>query len=242
MNKLFDVLSLSLLVGGVMVLTAPKSKGPALFSAATALLFWLAGPVGWVGLALTAWCAYFFRDPERVTPVRAGLVVSPADGVVLPIVEALPPPELGMGGMPRPRVSVFMNVFDVHVNRMPCDARIVKRSYRPGRFVNASFDKASDDNERLALRLAPDGAAPERELAVVQIAGLVARRIVCEASEGQRMRAGQRYGLIRFGSRVDVYLPAGTAPLVAAGQRTIAGETVIADLAGSEPMRVGEVR
>ncbi len=214
----------------------------ALFAAATALLFWLAGPVGWVGLALTAWCAYFFRDPERVTPVRAGLVVSPADGVVLPIVEALPPRELGMGGQPRPRVSVFMNVFDVHVNRMPCDARIVKRSYRPGSFVNASFDKASDDNERLALRLAPDGAAPESELAVVQIAGLVARRIVCEASEGQRMRAGQRYGLIRFGSRVDVYLPAGTAPLVVAGQRTIAGETVIADLAGSEPMRVGEAR
>ncbi|HLI11200.1 MAG TPA: phosphatidylserine decarboxylase [Alphaproteobacteria bacterium] len=214
----------------------------ALFALATVLLFWLVWPLGWVGLALTAWCAYFFRDPERVTPLRPGLIISPADGVVLPIVEAPPPPELGMGAEPLTRVSIFMNVFDVHVNRVPCDARVMQRAYHPGRFLNASLDKASEHNERLALKLAIRQGETEREIAVVQIAGLVARRIVCEVVEGQQLRAGARFGLIRFGSRVDVYLPPGVAPLVAAGQRMIAGETVIADLDGIEPPRRGEVR
>ncbi len=213
----------------------------AIFAAAAILLFWLARPLGWLGLVLAAWCVYFFRDPDRVTPRREGLVVSPADGLVLPIVEAPPPPELEMDSAPRTRVSIFMSVFDVHVNRIPCDGRIAKRAYRPGRFINASFDKASEANERLALRLAPDGAGAQ-ELALVQIAGLMARRILCEVGEGARVRAGERFGLIRFGSRVDVYLPPGVAPLVIEGQRTVAGETVIADLRSSEPPRLGEVR
>ncbi len=213
----------------------------AIFAAAAILLIWLARPLGWLGVVLAAWCVYFFRDPARVTPRREGLVVSPADGLVLPIVEAPPPPELEMDSAPCTRVSIFMSVFDVHVNRIPCDGRIAKRAYRPGRFINASFDKASEANERLALRLAADGAAGQ-EIALVQIAGLMARRILCEVGEGARVRAGERFGLIRFGSRVDVYLPPGVAPLVIEGQRTLAGETVIADLRSSEPARLGEVR
>ena len=216
----------------------------ALFALASVVLYWLAAPLGWCALALTLWCAYFFRDPERVTPVREGLVVSPADGVVLPVVAAPPPPELEMGQEPLTRVSIFMNLFDVHVNRIPCSGRVLKRSYRPGRFVNASFDKASEGNERLGLKLAleegEDGS--RRELGLVQIAGLVARRIVCEVEEGSRVRTGERFGMIRFGSRLDVYLPPGLSPLVAAGQRLIAGETVIADMRSQEPARPGEVR
>lgn len=214
----------------------------ALFALLTAVLFWLAAPLGAIGLALTLWCAYFFRDPERVTPVREGLVVSPADGLVLPIVAAAPPAELEMGSRPLTRVSIFMNLFDVHVNRIPCSGRVVKRAYRPGRFVNASFDKASEGNERLALRLALDEGEVPRELALVQIAGLVARRILCDVEEGRPVRTGERFGIIRFGSRVDVYLPPGLSPLVAAGQRVLAGETVIADMRSQEPARPGEVR
>jgi len=206
------------------------------------LLFWLSTLLGWIGAVLTAWCVFFFRDPDRVTPARAGLVISPADGIVLPIERSTPPIELDMGLEPRTRVSIFMNVFDVHVNRAPCDGRIAKRSYRPGRFVNASFDKASEDNERLALRIAIDEGERSGELAVVQIAGLVARRIVCHADEGSRVRAGERFGIIRFGSRVDVYLPPDVAPLVAAGQRAVGGETVIADLRSQESQRFGEQR
>jgi len=214
----------------------------AAFCLATTLLFWLSTPLGWMGVVLTAWCVYFFRDPDRVTPVRAGLVVSPADGVVLPIEKATPPVELEMGLEPHTRISIFMNVLDVHVNRAPCDGRIVKRSYRPGKFVNASFDKASEDNERLALRIGFDEEERAGDLAVVQIAGLVARRIVCHVNEGARVRAGERFGIIRFGSRVDVYLPLNVAPLVAAGQRAVGGETVIADLRGQESQRFGEQR
>jgi phosphatidylserine decarboxylase len=212
------------------------------FAVATALLFWLSTPLGWLGVVLTAWCAYFFRDPDRVTPARGGLVISPADGVVLPIVEEPPPAELEMESVPRTRVSIFMNIFDVHVNRAPCDAHLVRRVYRPGRFVNASFDKASEDNERMALRFSIDNNGQSGELAVVQIAGLVARRIVCHVDDGAQVRAGERIGIIRFGSRVDVYLPSGVAPLVSAGQRVIGGETVIADLRSQEPRRLGEVR
>jgi phosphatidylserine decarboxylase len=210
-----------------------------IFALVALLLWWLWTPLGLLGLVATLWCIYFFRDPPRVTPVRAGLVVSPADGFVQSVEPAPPPPELGLSSAPRPRVSVFMNVFDVHVNRVPVDGTVAALHYRPGKFVNASLDKASEDNERQAVLLrAGDG----REFVLVQIAGLVARRIKCGLVSGQAVRAGERFGIIRFGSRVDVYLPEGVAPLVAPGQRAIAGETVIADLAASEPMRRGEMR
>ncbi|MBI3516564.1 MAG: phosphatidylserine decarboxylase, partial [Proteobacteria bacterium] len=173
---------------------------------------------------------------ERVTPLRDSLVVSPADGVVTLIEPAVPPPELAMGPNPRPRISVFMNVFDVHVNRAPVSARIAHVAYRPGRFVNASFDKASDDNERQSFRLV---MADGRDVAMVQIAGLVARRIVSWVGEGDQVVIGSRVGMIRFGSRVDVYLPPGASALVIEGQRAIAGETVLADLDSSEPARQG---
>ncbi len=201
----------------------------ALFAAATGGLAYLAQPLGWIGVVLTLWCVYFFRDPERVPPKRPGLIVSPADGVVQLIDEASPPPELEMGDAPRPRVCVFMNVFNVHVNRSPMDGVVVKKSYRPGKFLNASLDKASEFNERMSLRLkiSDDGGD---DIAFVQIAGLVARRILCYVTEGQSLRAGERFGLIRFGSRVDVYLPHGTAPLVSVGQLAVAGETVLAEL------------
>jgi phosphatidylserine decarboxylase len=211
----------------------------AIAAAATILLSWLWPPLGWLGAALTGWVAYFFRDPERVTPVRPGLVVSPADGIVQPIVRAVPPAELGMGAEPLTRVSIFLNVFDVHVNRVPADGEIVGVDYRKGKFVNAALDKASEDNERMSVRLRmPDG----RDIAFVQIAGLVARRIICDLKPGQAVRAGARFGLIRFGSRADVYLPDGVVPLVVAGQRAVGGETVLADMLSGEPARVGEVR
>lgn len=211
----------------------------ALFAAVTLLLFWLWAPLGFAGLVLTVWCYYFFRDPDRVTPDREGLVISPADGVVSMIEPAAPPPELEMGPALLTRISVFMDVFDCHVNRAPLPGVVAKVAYRPGKFLNASLDKASEDNERngIVLRLA-DG----RLVGVVQIAGLVARRIVCWTKEGESLQAGARFGMIRFGSRVDVYLPEGVAPLVAVGQKAVAGETVLADLAGSEPARRGVVR
>lgn len=201
--------------------------------------FLVADSLGWVLAVLTGWIAYFFRDPDRVTPTRAGLVVSPADGRVQLIMDAAPPPELAMGDEPMTRISVFLNVFDVHVNRYPVDGRVCAAHYRPGKFLNASLDKASVDNERMSLGIE---MADGRRVACVQIAGLVARRIICEAVPGAEARAGARYGLIRFGSRVDVYLPLGTAPLVVVGQRVIGGESVLADLAGSEPARSGEIR
>lgn len=200
-------------------------------------LIW--APLGWLGAVLTAWCIYFFRDPDRFTPTRDGLVVSPADGVVQSIVEATPPPELDMGSEALTRVAVFMNVFDVHVNRIPVEGVVKRLAYRPGAFLNASFDKASEDNERQSVLLETDGG---KEIAFVQIAGLVARRIICDLEDGQRVVAGQRMGMIRFGSRVDVYLPKGVNPLVAVGQRAIAGETVLADLKSREKQRQGEVR
>jgi len=210
-----------------------------IFAVATVLLWLLWTPLGLLGLVATLWCIYFFRDPPRVTPIRAGLVTSAADGVVQAVEPAMPPAELGLAAVPRMRISVFMNVFDVHVNRIPVDGTVAALHYRPGAFFNASLDKASEENERQAILLR---AADGREFVVVQIAGLVARRILCGLASGQGVRAGERFGLIRFGSRVDVYLPDGVAPLVAPGQRTIAGETVIADLETSEPMRRGEMR
>jgi phosphatidylserine decarboxylase len=210
-----------------------------IFAAVTLLLWWLWAPLGAIGLVATLWCVYFFRDPPRVVPVRPGLVVSPADGFVQAVELAPPPPELGLPADPRMRVSVFMNVFDVHVNRIPVDGTVAALHYRPGAFVNASLDKASVDNERQAILLRSSAG---REFVVVQIAGLVARRIRCDLAPGQAVRTGERFGIIRFGSRVDVYLPEGVAPLVAPGQRAVAGETVIADMEASEPMRRGEMR
>jgi phosphatidylserine decarboxylase len=199
----------------------------AIFAAITLVLFWLNAPVlPWIGVILTAWCAYFFRDPERVTPLGKSLVISPADGQVSHIVEVIPPPELNLPRVKHTRISVFMNVFDVHVNRSPVEGRIVKLTYVPGAFLNAELDKASEDNERQALTIErADGS----RLGAVQIAGLVARRIVKFVEDGDSLQAGQRFGLIRFGSRVDVYLPEGVAPLVCVGQRAVAGETVLAD-------------
>lgn len=211
----------------------------AIFAAIALVLFWIADPLGWIGVGLTVWCYYFFRDPDRVTPTREGLIVSPADGVVQMIGKFAPPEELGLGSEPMTRVAVFMNVFNCHVNRAPVAGRVEKIAYRPGKFLNASLDKASVDNERngLAIRMA-DG----RAIGVVQIAGLVARRIVCEVAEGQALQTGERFGMIRFGSRLDVYLPEGVAPLVAVGQSAVAGETVLADLASTETARLGAVR
>ena len=183
---------------------------------------------------LTLWCIYFFRDPPRVTPVREGLVVAPADGRVSQITTAAPPHELGLGDKPLPRISIFMSVFDCHVNRSPVAGQVEKIVYQPGKFLNADLDKASEDNERNSLVIATAGT----RIAVVQIAGLVARRIVCFVKEGQPVGAGERFGMIRFGSRLDVYLPPDTAPLVAVGQTAIAGETVLADLHG-ERCRAG---
>ncbi len=211
----------------------------ALFAVVALLLGQLWAPLGWLGAILTCWCAWFFRDPDRVTPVRDGLVISPADGVVQLLGMAPPPPELDMGEAPLMRVSVFMSVFSVHINRIPVDGKVVKTAYQPGKFLDASLDKASSDNERMSVRLA---LADGRDVAFVQIAGLVARRIKCDLKDGQDVRTGQRFGLIRFGSRVDVYLPEGVQPLVALGQTIIAGETVLADLASTEGPRLGEVR
>ena len=182
--------------------------------------------LGWAGAVFTVWCAYFFRDPDRVTPVGETLVVSPADGTIRAIDLASPPPELEMAATVCYRVSIFMNVFNVHVNRIPCDGTVKRLAYRPGKFLNASFDKTSEINERQGICLAMKNGA---EIGLVQIAGVIAKRIVCELVQGQPVRAGQRFGMIRFGSRVDLYLPEGLHPLVAVGQRTIAGETVIAD-------------
>ena len=206
-----------------------------IFAAVTLILFLIWAPLGWIGVILTIWCYYFFRDPKRAVPLGDSLVLSPADGVVSLIEPAVPPPELAMGPLALTRVSVFMSVFDCHVNRMPAAGQIAAIAYRPGKFVSASLDKASVDNERNSLAIdLPDG----RKLAVVQIAGLVARRIVCFAKVGQSLRAGDRFGLIRFGSRLDVYLPPGVEPLVTLGQTMIAGESIIADLAAGTPARL----
>lgn len=195
--------------------------------------------LGIVGVVLTLWCVYFFRDPERITPVREGLIISPADGVVKMIDKAPPPKELNMGDKDRWRICVFMNVFNVHVNRIPISGTVTALNYRPGKFLNASLDKASELNERQSLGLTLDGG---KDIAFVQIAGLVARRILCDVTEGKEMKTGERFGMIRFGSRVDVYLPDGVKPMVAVGQTAIAGETVIADIQAKEPVRAGETR
>jgi phosphatidylserine decarboxylase len=205
-------------------------------AAVTVLLFLLSDTAGWIGLIITLWIAYFFRDPWRVTPDRPGLLVSPADGIVVSIGPARPPPELEMGTDAVARIGIFLNIFDVHVTRTPTGGRVTALRYTRGRFLNASLDKASEHNERMAIRIAPS-AGPE--IAFVQIAGLVARRIVCDLREGQEVVAGQRMGLIRFGSRVDVYCPPPYVPLVVAGQRMVGGETVLADMRAAEEPRRG---
>jgi phosphatidylserine decarboxylase len=192
---------------------------------ASLILFWIWSPLGWIGTVLTVWCALFFRDPKRVTPQGEGIVVAPADGRVSLIVQAVPPPELGLGDRSLLRVSIFMSVFNCHVNRSPVAGRVERIVYRPGKFINAELDKASEDNERNSLVIATPGG----RIGVVQIAGLVARRIVSFVREGQSLAAGERFGLIRFGSRLDVYLPEGAKPLVSEGQTAVAGETVVAD-------------
>jgi len=205
-----------------------------IFAVITLVLFLIWEPLGWIGTILTFWCVMFFRDPNRAVPLREGLVVSPADGVVSMIERVATPPELGMEAAEATRISVFMDVFNCHVNRAPIGGTITRIAYTPGKFLNASLDKASVDNERNGLLITlPDG----REVGVVQIAGLVARRILCEAGQGQTIATGERFGLIRFGSRLDVYLPEGVAPLVCVGQTMIAGETVLADLTSPEAQR-----
>ncbi|HEX2217082.1 MAG TPA: phosphatidylserine decarboxylase [Xanthobacteraceae bacterium] len=198
----------------------------AAFVLASLVLFWLWQPLGWLGLILSGWCAYFFRDPPRVTPAREGLVLAPADGSVSRVAHVVPPPEIGLGERPLPRVSIFMSVFDCHVNRSPIAGTIARVVYRAGKFVNADLDKASEDNERNAFMI----ESATMKIGVVQIAGLVARRIVSFKREGDSVAAGERIGMIRFGSRLDVYLPEDATTLVAEGQVAIAGETVLADL------------
>jgi phosphatidylserine decarboxylase len=208
------------------------------FALASLILFWLWTPLGWLATLATLWCAYFFRDPPRVTPVRDGIVVAPADGRISQIANAAPPRELNLGERSLPRISIFMSVFDCHVNRSPIAGRIERIVYRAGKFLSADVDKASEDNERNAFVIA---TATGQHLAVIQIAGLVARRIVPFAREGEAVGAGQRIGMIRFGSRVDVYLPEGTRVLAAEGQTAIAGETVLADLKAFEAGRTFRV-
>ncbi len=212
------------------VLSPPHQTGrPFVLGGLIAVMLGLAlGPwLAWLGLLFTLFCLFFFRDPERVPPGRPGALLAPADGRVVSVTPAVPPSELGIGVMPRWRVSTFLSILNVHVNRVPADGIITRIAYRHGSFLNASLDKASEANERnaIALRLS-DG----REIAFVQIAGLIARRIVCELREGDSVRAGQRFGIIRFGSRAELYLPEGVRPLVAVGQTMIGGETVIAEL------------
>jgi len=202
----------------------------AAFGAATLFLGYFSSILFWIGLILTAWCVYFFRDPERVTPLDDRLVVSPADGVVSAVGPAVPPRELGLGSDEMTRISVFMNVFSCHVNRAPVRGRISRIEHRPGKFLNAELDKASSENERNGIVI----ESPNGSVAAVQIAGLVARRIVCWAEEGGALAVGERIGVIRVGARVDVFLPGAATPRVAVGQTAVAGETVLAEFGGTQ--------
>jgi phosphatidylserine decarboxylase len=205
----------------------------AVFAVASLFLSWLWSPLGWLGAMATLWCAYFFRDPQRVTPIREGIIVAPADGRVSRIANAVPPNELGLGERPLPRISIFMSVFDCHVNRSPLSGRIERIIYHHGAFLSADLDKASENNERNSFVI----ATAHGRIGVVQIAGLIARRIICFVREGATLGVGERIGMIRFGSRVDVYLPDGVRALVAEGQTAIAGETILADLRAGDPQR-----
>ncbi|MGJ8544642.1 MAG: phosphatidylserine decarboxylase [Sulfitobacter sp.] len=210
-------------------------KFVAIFAAITVALAFIWEPLFWLGCGATVWCYYFFRDPVRVVPQTEGLVMSPADGVVSLIEDVIPPKELGLGEEPVTRVSVFMNVFNCHVNRAPIAGRVTQITYHHGKFLNASLDKASEFNERNCLTIeTKDGV----KIGVIQIAGLVARRIVCFVKEGDGVSVGERFGLIRFGSRLDVYLPKGVAPAVGLGTTAVAGETILADLTNPNQIAV----
>lgn len=200
----------------------------------TLIFFLIWPPLGWVAAVITAWVIYFFRDPDRVTPLREGLIIAPADGKVSLIEKVRPPAELGLGDEERTRISIFLSVFDVHIQRAPLAGRIIRSLYMPGAFLNAALDKASEENERRTIVIE---TANGTKVAVVQIAGLVARRIVTLSAEGDTLGVGERFGLIRFGSRVDTYLPPGAFPAVAIGQRAIGGETILSDLRSTEPER-----
>lgn len=211
-------------------------KFVAIFAAIALALSFVWMPLFWLGLGVTIWCYYFFRDPVRVIPQQEGLVLSPADGIVSLIQEITPSPDLGLGDAPLTRVSVFMNVFNCHINRAPIAGKVTHVAYHHGKFLNASLDKASIHNERNSITIeAEDGT----RIGVVQIAGLVARRIVCFVKPGSLLAVGHRFGLIRFGSRLDIYLPKGVSPLVAVGQTAVAGETVLADLKDPARKRIG---
>lgn len=198
----------------------------AYFSLLTLVLFMINPILGTIGFVLTTWCAYFFRNPRRVTPTDKDLIISPADGIVSLMQFVIPPVAYNIGSEKRWRVSIFLNVFDVHLQRIPLAGEVEKIIYHPGKFLNASLDKASDENERQTVVVNHEGT----KIAFTQIAGLIARRIVCEIAQGDMVNTGQLYGLIRFGSRVDVYLPVGIEPKVLIGQRMIGGETILADL------------
>jgi phosphatidylserine decarboxylase len=229
-------MSVSMLSTFVKPMHKEGFKFVGIFAVITLVLFMISDVLGWIGVILTIWCYYFFRDPKRSVPTRDGLIVSPADGIVSLIEKAVPPEELGVGTEPLLRVSVFMSVFNCHINRAPIGGTIKAMAYRPGKFLNASLDKASADNERNSLCIEmPDGC----QIVVVQIAGLVARRILGFVEKGQSLRTGERFGLIRFGSRLDVYLPDGVNPLVALGQTMIGGETILADLMLKDEPRLG---
>lgn len=211
-------------------------KFVAIFAAIAAVLYFVWMPLFLLAAGATVWCYYFFRDPVRVIPQQDGLVLSPADGIVSLIEDVVPSPDLGLGDVPLTRVSVFMNVFNCHVNRAPIAGKVTHVVYRHGKFLNASLDKASVHNERNSITIeAADGA----RIGVVQIAGLVARRIVCFVQEGNTLEVGHRFGLIRFGSRLDVYLPQGVTPLVTVGTTAVAGETILADLTDPDRKRAG---
>ncbi|MEZ5690715.1 MAG: phosphatidylserine decarboxylase [Rickettsiales bacterium] len=208
----------------------------AIFFAVFVVLALISSFLGWIGFILLFWCVYFFRNPNRISPIREGLIISPADGIVQTISKVIPPAELELGEDEHTRVSIFLNVFDVHVNRIPIAGSISKLHYEPGKFLNASLDKASEENERQIIKITtPDDAS----IGVVQIAGLVARRIVCDLIENQPVKTGEQFGIIRFGSRVDVYLPPDVMPMVMIGQRMVGGETIIADIKSNESNRIG---
>jgi phosphatidylserine decarboxylase len=211
-------------------------KFVAIFAGISVLLSLVWMPLFWIGVGATVWCYYFFRDPVRIIPQHPGLVMSPADGIVSLIEDVVPPTDLGLGDAPLTRVSVFMNVFNCHVNRAPIAGQIIHVVYHSGKFLNASLDKASEHNERNSITIEAPGGV---RIGVVQIAGLVARRIVCFVREGDALDVGHRFGLIRFGSRLDVYLPQGVVPQVLVGQTAVAGETILADLADAGPRRNG---
>lgn len=210
-----------------------------IFAAVSLVAGLMVDSLGWIGSIATLWCVYFFRDPERITPSDDRLVISPADGLIQKIEKAAPPPELGLGDGELTRISIFLNVFNVHVNRVPVSGEVTELNYRPGKFLSANLDKASVENERQAVVVkTQDG----KQVVFVQIAGLVARRIVCNLKEGQAVVAGERYGIIRFGSRADIYLPEGVNPMVIVGQTAIGGETILADLNSKKAASKGEIR